>query len=115
MRRIEPQELYQEMRRGNVYLMDVRGEGAYRRALDHIPGDVHHSPGYAHRWIHRLPRDARIVTYCTCPGELTSARVAAYLEKLGFHADTLRGGLDAWKEAGLPVSRFQDEYMAQAA
>ena len=46
-----------------------------------------------------------VVIYCSCPNEISAAVLAKRLRKLGF-ADVrpLRGGIDAWREAGHPVS-----------
>jgi rhodanese-related sulfurtransferase len=104
MARIEPEELHAALRAGAVTLIDVRSAAVRGRAGDHIPEDVHLLPGEVETWQATLPRDRKIVTYCTCPGEMTSGLVAEYLAHRGFDAAALQGGLDAWKAAGLPVS-----------
>lgn len=103
MRRIEPAELHEQMQRGEVQVLDVRGDGPFRRATAHIPGDVHQSPGYVEQWSAQIPEGAHLVLYCTCPGEATSARVAGFLESKGYCADTLAGGLEAWMAQGYPA------------
>jgi rhodanese-related sulfurtransferase len=50
-----------------------------------------------------LPRDRTIIAYCTCPNEMTSARVAHFLQSQGFDAWALQGGLSGWRAAGYPL------------
>jgi 3-mercaptopyruvate sulfurtransferase SseA len=43
--------------------------------------------------------------YCSSSGELTSARVAVALQKMGIsNVWVLEGGLAAWKKEGFPVT-----------
>jgi rhodanese-related sulfurtransferase len=55
-----------------------------------------------------IPDDWRgrdVVLYCSCPDELTSARVALLLQQKGVkHVLPLAGGLKAWTARGFPVS-----------
>ncbi len=46
-----------------------------------------------------------VVIYCSCPNEISAAVLATQMRRLGF-ADVrpLLGGIDAWREAGHPVS-----------
>jgi membrane protein DedA with SNARE-associated domain/rhodanese-related sulfurtransferase len=55
-----------------------------------------------------IPRDRDVVLYCTCPSEETSAKVALELRKMGVkRVRPLRGGLQAWKDAGLPLEQVE--------
>jgi len=65
MRRIEPQELNEERRRGGVSVLDVRSEPAFAAATEHLPGDVRYSPDRVDQWWSDLPRAQHLVTYCT--------------------------------------------------
>jgi rhodanese-related sulfurtransferase len=103
VQRLEPEWVYERMQRGEVYLIDVRGDRAYWMNTDHIPGDVHDSPLDVERQWHRIPRDRQIVAYSSWPGEATAAKVARFLERQGYKAGVLRGGLEAWKAAGYPT------------
>jgi rhodanese-related sulfurtransferase len=52
----------------------------------------------------KLAKDAAIVTYCGCGAEQGSKALAAKLHELGFtNVKALKGGIGAWKAAGLPV------------
>ena len=51
-----------------------------------------------------IPRDQDIVLYCSCPNEVSSARMALLLQKNGFvRVRPLMGGLDAWRERNYPT------------
>ena len=55
-----------------------------------------------------IPRDRDVVLYCTCPNEETSAKVALDLRKLGVRrVRPLRGGLQAWKDAGYALEAVE--------
>ncbi|HQR36821.1 MAG TPA: rhodanese-like domain-containing protein [Blastocatellia bacterium] len=52
----------------------------------------------------KLAKNAMIVTYCGCGAEQGSKALAAKLEQLGYtNVHALKGGIGAWKAAGLPV------------
>jgi rhodanese-related sulfurtransferase len=56
-------------------------------------------------WAAGKPKDALIVTYCTCHNEATSTRMALELQKLGFtNAYALLGGLASYQAANLPTA-----------
>jgi rhodanese-related sulfurtransferase len=58
----------------------------------------------------QLPRDKKIVLYCTCLGEATAREVARSLAEKGFPVWVIEGGLRAWKKAGLALEPVpQDE------
>lgn len=51
-----------------------------------------------------LPRGAEVVVYCACPNEVSAARIAQQLVRLGCsRVRPLTGGIYAWKEAGFEV------------
>ncbi len=51
-----------------------------------------------------IPRDRDIVLYCSCPNEVTSARVALLLRRKGImRVRPLQGGFDAWVERRYPT------------
>jgi len=63
VRRITPEELKAEIARNDVFIIDVRGEAAYKAG--HIKGArlIPSTEILAH--IDELPRDKMIVTYCS--------------------------------------------------
>jgi len=50
--------------------------------------------------------------YCTCVREATSVRVARELQNRGVQVAVIKGGLRAWKSAGLPIEAVPLEEMA---
>ena len=55
-----------------------------------------------------LPKDSRIVLYCTGPECQMAEKVAAFLAKLGFENLMLMpGGIEGWGKAGHPIERGQ--------
>ena len=51
-----------------------------------------------------IPRDRDIILYCSCPNEVSSARIALRLHRKGIsRVRPLKGGIDAWRERNYPV------------
>ena len=51
-----------------------------------------------------IPRDREIILYCSCPNEVSSARVALRLQRRGIsRVRPLQGGIDAWKKRNFPM------------
>ena len=51
-----------------------------------------------------IPRDRDIILYCSCPNEVTSARVALQLRQEGvLRVRPLLGGFDAWRKRNYPT------------
>jgi len=47
------------------------------------------------------------VLYCSCPNEMSAARVAQRMRRLGFDdVRPLLGGIDAWRQAGEPLQPY---------
>jgi 3-mercaptopyruvate sulfurtransferase SseA len=62
-RRITAAELYELWQRGQVLVVDTRGEAAYQQG--HIPGAIVITPNEVLAKADQLPRNKMIVTYCT--------------------------------------------------
>ena len=98
--RITVDELKKLLVAGQVVVVDVRPADAYKieriKGAINLPLDKIKAGEYEN-----LPRDKRIVTYCSCGTEGTSAAAAAQLEKAGFKGvAALLGGTNAWKQSG---------------
>jgi len=85
-------------------IFDVRSEE--HRKLDPyaIPGaqfpDERHLDDIKSHYSHTQ----KFVIYCSCPNEVSAALLAKRLHQAGFaDALALRGGLDAWRDAGRPL------------
>lgn len=90
-------------KRGEILLVDVRGAG--QRALGHIAHDV----GLPiDQWASRqkdLPRQRRLVFYCSCPAEEVAIEAARRMLAAGdSRVAVLVGGFDAWRAAGGPIA-----------
>lgn len=105
MARISVEELRQQIEAGAApVIVDVRSPTAQTLELRRIPGALHVPVQDAARHLQKLPRDREIILYCTCPNEASAAKVARLLLDSGFErVRPLKGGLDAWIEAGYSV------------
>ena len=108
MARISVEELRQQMDGEPApVIVDVRSTTAQTLELRRIPGAVHVPVQEAARHLSDLPRDREIILYCTCPNEASAAKVARLLMNSGFQrVRPLKGGLEAWIEAGYSVEEI---------
>ena len=60
-----------------------------------------------------LTTDKPVYLYCTCLGDATSTRVAQRLQEKGVRVAVIKGGLRAWKKAGLPLEPVPPEEMTK--
>jgi 3-mercaptopyruvate sulfurtransferase SseA len=61
--RITAEALHEVWKKGQVLVVDTRGEAAYRQ--EHIPGAIVITPNEVLAKADQLPRNKMIVTYCT--------------------------------------------------
>ena len=107
MARISVDELFQKQEAGeNPVVLDLRQQdeldldpavirGALRMTADEVE----------HRQL-EIPRDRDIILYCSCPNEVSSARVALHLKRNGIErVRPLLGGIDAWKSRNYPTEK----------
>ncbi len=98
MRMLDFQRLYE---RGEVLVVDVRDQDSYEAAR--IAGAIHLPMNQiAERAVElrRLAGDRAVVTYCSCPSEVSSLRAAQALGEHGIPAQALIGGYHGWVDAG---------------
>ncbi len=101
---VNPNQLLQLINHQNAIILDVRDSGEYKSG--HVP-DARHIPfndlkGRLKELV-KL-KDKPIVIYCNSGGRATAA--GAVLKKDGFETvHTLGGGLSAWQNANLPISK----------
>ena len=93
----------------DVVLLDVRtakefGEGHLQKAINI---DVTQD-GFVEKAKSMLPIDKTIAVYCRSGKR--SALAAGGLAKEGYKVVNLKGGIKAWKEAGMPVQKSDDTY-----
>ena len=99
-----PSDLYRLL--GNPHcplLIDVRRQAAYDADACMLPGALRVPPEEIAHWA--APTHARnIVAYCVHGHEVSQA-AAATLRARGFHAAYLEGGIELWREMGMPLLR----------
>ena len=81
-------------------LLDVRERSEWNAG--HAPGAVHIPYEEIRERAHELPLDRHLVAYCA--SGIRSSLAASILESAGRHVGNIRGGFNAWRNAGLPVS-----------
>ncbi|HEY4092844.1 MAG TPA: DedA family protein/thiosulfate sulfurtransferase GlpE [Luteibacter sp.] len=85
-------------------IVDVRSMSNRRDDPFVIPGSQLFDLSTASADLATLPRDTSVVIYCSCPNEVSAAKVAERLSKLGFaNVRPLTGGITAWRDAGRDV------------
>jgi rhodanese-related sulfurtransferase len=60
-----------------------------------------------------FPADKQVFLYCTCVDDATSARVAQHFLEKGIRTAVIKGGLRAWKKAGLPLEPIPVEEVTE--
>ncbi|WP_338687177.1 rhodanese-like domain-containing protein [Streptomyces acidiscabies] len=110
--RVEAEEAYEATRAGDALLVDIR-YAALRERDGLIPGALvvernelewRLDPQGSHRVPEATGHDLRVVVICN--EGYASSLAAASLHQLGLHRATdLIGGFQAWRAAGLPVTR----------
>jgi rhodanese-related sulfurtransferase len=69
-----------------------------------IKGSVHVPTSGVEEWSKTVSKDSFIVTFCTCPHDEAADASVAKLRGLGFkNAFSLKGGLNAAQQAGIPT------------
>ena len=88
-----------ELVRSDAILLDVREDHEW--AAGHAPEATHLPMSRISEHAASLPTDKTII--CVCHVGARSAAVAAALNRAGWTARNLAGGMEAWVAAGLPV------------
>jgi rhodanese-related sulfurtransferase len=84
----------------DVFLLDVREPLEWDAG--HIDEAVHIPMGELNARIGEIPRDRPIV--CVCRSGNRSQAVTDALNRAGYTAHNLEGGMHAWQHAGLPFA-----------
>jgi superoxide dismutase, Fe-Mn family len=87
----------------DAQLLDVRRAGVFEKAGRMIPKAQWRDPAAVEQWIADLPKDREVVVYCVY-GHEVGRGTALRLRAQGVNARFLRGGIDAWEAAGLPLT-----------
>jgi rhodanese-related sulfurtransferase len=101
--KITPRELYDRLAGAPApVIVDVRREPAFAADERMLPGALRRLP--PDEVGRDLPRGRPVVVYCV-HGHEVGQNAAAALAAAGWEASYLEGGIEAWKEAGLPTRR----------
>jgi membrane protein DedA with SNARE-associated domain/rhodanese-related sulfurtransferase len=105
MARITVAELRKMLDAGEApVIFDLRSSAALQEDPDLIQGAIHLNMDDVEKQLSELPKDREIIVYCSCPNEVSSARLALRLQRQGFtRVRPLLGGLDAWRELNYPL------------
>jgi membrane protein DedA with SNARE-associated domain/rhodanese-related sulfurtransferase len=105
MARITVDELYQKLNAGeNPVILDLRPNSELQQDPALIRGALHMTMDEVDSRQKEIPKDREIVLYCSCPNEVSSARVALRLHRRGIvRVRPLLGGFDAWRERKYPM------------
>jgi membrane protein DedA with SNARE-associated domain/rhodanese-related sulfurtransferase len=105
MARITVDELHQKLEAGEApMILDLRSYAALTEDPSLIHGAIHMNMDEVDNRMREIPRDRDIVLYCSCPNEVSAARVALLLQRKGFsRVRPLLGGIDAWRERKYPT------------
>ena len=89
------------------WVIDVRSPASRRHDPTVIPGSRWVPPDEVAEWITNLAEAGgppALAMWCTCPREATAARITVLAREHGIEAWAIRGGRQAWQDAGHPVT-----------
>jgi rhodanese-related sulfurtransferase len=100
MARITVEELRQKLDAGEKpVILDLRSRTELELNPSVISGAIHLDLEEFTKRHHEFPHDRDIIVYCSCPNEVSSARVALQFHRKGFtRVRPLLGGVDAWRQ-----------------
>jgi rhodanese-related sulfurtransferase len=108
---VPPVEAARDMAAG-AWIYDVRSHGYLDAKATRIQGSRRLDPNALNQSKVEVPPHRTVYVYCTCVREATSARVARELQKHGIRVAVIKGGLRAWRKAGLPIEPVPSSEMA---
>jgi membrane protein DedA with SNARE-associated domain/rhodanese-related sulfurtransferase len=105
MARITVDELHQQQEAGEKpMILDLRPHIELEQDPSLIRGAIHMTMDEVEQRHQEIPRDRDIILYCSCPNEVSSAKVALNLHRKGIvRVRPLLGGIDAWRERNYPT------------
>jgi membrane protein DedA with SNARE-associated domain/rhodanese-related sulfurtransferase len=105
MARITADELHQKLVAGETpIIFDLRSLAELEQDPSIIRGASHLAVDDIEKRHHEFPHDRDTILYCSCPNEVTSARIALRLRRKGFtRIRPLLGGIDAWRKGNYPL------------
>lgn len=98
-RAVDVSEAARRVERGEAVLLDVREPEEWRAG--HAPAAEHLPLTELRARLDEVPRDRPLLAICRSGGR--SEQVAVALDGLGYDVANVRGGMQAWAKAGLPL------------
>ena len=99
---LSPTEATIWMNRRKASVLDLRSEEAFKAG--HLPGAKHVPSNAIAARIEKLKLDLKNPLILVCETGVSSRKVIAEVQKLGFaEVSTLDGGVQAWQAAALPL------------
>jgi membrane protein DedA with SNARE-associated domain/rhodanese-related sulfurtransferase len=105
MARITVDELHQKLEAGEtLMILDLRPRAELEQNPSSIQGALHMTMDEVEHRQQEIPHDRDIILYCSCPNEVSSARVALRLQRKGYsRVRPLLGGIEAWRKRNYPT------------
>ena len=103
--RVTPEEVFQKLSAGEeLVILDLRSAAELKLDATRIRGAICMNVAEVELRHGEIPRDRDVIVYCSCPNEVTAARVALLLQRQGItRVRPLLGGIRAWRELKYPV------------
>jgi rhodanese-related sulfurtransferase len=88
----------------DLVILDLRPAAELTLDPYSIPGALRWGVDEVKKRYYEFPRDREVIVYCSCPNEVSSARVALLLHRRGVtRVRPLLGGIDAWRDLNYPL------------
>ncbi len=88
-------------------IYDLRSQAELELDPSIIQGAIHLDFDDIINHHHEFPRGRDIIIYCSCPNEMTSARLTLSLQRKGFtRVRPLQGGIEAWRKHKYPMETW---------
>ena len=107
LKSITAAELLEQMKAGDVVILDVRPELEYRAG--HIPEARSIPIDELETRLSEVPRTQEIIAYCRGPYCVFADEAVTLLKKHGYRARRLVEGLPDWQALNLPVESVMEE------
>jgi rhodanese-related sulfurtransferase len=102
VKRISEKEAFRLQTNGSAVIVDVRSNTQFQ--LGHIQGAINIPRSQIVARFKDLPPGKMVITYCACGAEEASGQAVLDLNNHGVkNTAALKGGLNAWKVARLPM------------
>jgi rhodanese-related sulfurtransferase len=102
---ITPEELKTKIAKNEpLAILDLRSQDSYEQSDRTIKGSLHTRVRKVASRLREVARDKEVITYCACPADEAAILAARALLTNGFtRVRVLKGGWNAWLQAGGPV------------